>query len=167
MTAKEILQDKADIYKSMSEAELTVFIHLKMDENVFGHLIKYFNIKVRAYNVQQMARKLYLRWHYKDGRPKPKRVHEVNKLRARIEYDNGVIQDITKQKHELESKLKLAHNKLIDYVAKVSIYQSEKHLKNIEIIKLQNQVNRAKLTTKIWITGFALLIIGIKLYELL
>jgi hypothetical protein len=163
ITAKEILADKGNIYKNMSEKELNLIIVHRMKQPEDGILFDKFKCDTSI----KVAHKLWVKWHYRDGRPKPIRVRhrcerkELDKANKNLE---AAMCDVIDLKSKLlksnDYKIGLMQEKS-DLLVKIRNYQSETHIKNLQIIKLQGEVSKAHNTTKIVAFVSLVIIIGL------
>jgi len=162
ITAKEILADKGNIYKNMSEKDLDNLV-LNLTPNEYFDLLNRFNTLLHT----TVSKKLWQRWHYRDGRPKPIRVRhrcerkELDKANKNLE---AAMCDVIDLKSKLlksnDYKIGLMQEKS-DLLVKIRNYQSETHIKNLQIIKLQGEVSKAHNTTKIVAFVSLVIIIGL------
>ncbi len=118
--AKAILKDKSNFYKRLSKEQL--INHLRaFDADIFIDLADYF----KANNTPIIARKLYLRWHYADGRPKPQRVHEVTRLREQLRNVNLDLDIALQSRSIVIDKFHKKSDKLIECEWQANLLRSE------------------------------------------
>jgi len=163
ITAKEILADKGNIYKNMSKAELNKLVGVGIEYPQFLILKEKLKIK----DVEKIPHKLWVKWHYRDGRPKPIRVRHRCE-RKELDKANKDLEAAMCDVIDLKSKLLKSNDYKIglmqeksDLLVKIRNYQSETHIKNLQIIKLQGEVSKAHNTTKIVAVVSLIIIIGL------
>lgn len=159
ITAKEILADKGNIYKNMSEEELYQLTGNVIDYDQFVILHEILNVNIP--HARKVAKKLWQRWHYKDGRPKPPRVHEVTRLRNELEEAYKKIMELKYERVDSINRNIDLGDKNADLKEKLRNYQSETSQKNIQIINLQGELSKAHNTTKIVAFVSLVIILGL------
>lgn len=162
ITAKEILADKGNIYKNMSEKDLDNLV-LNLTPNEYFDLLNRFNTLLHT----TVSKKLWQRWHYKDGRPKPIRVRhrcerkELDKANKNLEAAMCDVIELQSALTKYVASSERYESRYSECLEKLRNYQIETSQKNIQIINLQGEVSKAHNTTKIVAFVSLVIIIGL------